>query len=172
MAKPIECNSCNLPATVHLTQIVNGQIKKIDLCENCAKEKGVTDPEGFSLAELLSTAGSSNSETKKGNSPAGQGLVCESCGFSQHNLNKLGRMGCPDCYKTFGSILKPMLTTMHVGTGHCGKFPEFASDRMDMQKKLSQLEKQIAKAIEEERYEDAALCRDQIRQLAEPVTEA
>ena len=41
---------CENEATVHLTEIVEGQMKKIDLCEECAQEKGVTDPEGFALA--------------------------------------------------------------------------------------------------------------------------
>ena len=44
---------CENEATVHLTEIVNGQMKKIDLCEECAKDKGVTDPQGFALADLL-----------------------------------------------------------------------------------------------------------------------
>ena len=44
---------CKNEATVHLTEIVEGQMKKIDLCEECAQEKGVTDPEGFALADLL-----------------------------------------------------------------------------------------------------------------------
>lgn len=167
MAKPIDCNSCQAPATVHLTQIVNGQVKKIDLCESCAKEKGVTDPEGFSLAELLSTAGASADTSS---SPAGQGMVCESCGFTQHNLNKLGRMGCPDCYEAFSSILKPMLSNMHVGTKHCGKCPEHALERIDIEKKLAELESQIAAAIREERYEDAAVFRDQMKQLTSEAT--
>ena len=37
-------------AKVHLTQIVNDKMQKVDLCEQCAKEKGVNDPAGFSLA--------------------------------------------------------------------------------------------------------------------------
>ena len=45
------CQSEN--ATVHLTQIISGKMQKIDLCEKCAKEKGVADPAGFSLADML-----------------------------------------------------------------------------------------------------------------------
>ena len=40
-------------AKVHLTQIVSDKIQKVDLCEECAKTKGVNDPAGFSLADLL-----------------------------------------------------------------------------------------------------------------------
>src|SRR6266403_164975 len=40
-------------ATVHLTQIQGDKVQKVDLCEECAKTKGVNDPTGFSLAGLL-----------------------------------------------------------------------------------------------------------------------
>ena len=49
----MKCNFCNQKATVFLTQLADGQMKKVCLCENCAKEKGVTDPTGFSLADML-----------------------------------------------------------------------------------------------------------------------
>src|SRR5256885_2214247 len=48
------CDICKQNvATVHLTQMVEGKTKKVDLCEACSKEKGVDDPTGFSLADLL-----------------------------------------------------------------------------------------------------------------------
>jgi protein arginine kinase activator len=40
-------------ASVHLTEIVGDKLQKSDLCQDCAKTKGVDDPTGFSLAELL-----------------------------------------------------------------------------------------------------------------------
>ena len=40
-------------AKVHLTQIVGDKMQKVDLCEQCAARKGVNDPQGFSLADLL-----------------------------------------------------------------------------------------------------------------------
>jgi protein arginine kinase activator len=58
------CHFCKRPATVHLTQTTEKQTKKVDLCESCAKEKGVDDPTGFSLADLLFALGPSNSEQK------------------------------------------------------------------------------------------------------------
>jgi len=74
MANPLKCDLCSKSATVHLTQIVNNKVHKVDLCEACAQAKGVTDPSGFSLADLLLKT-SLNSE------PAGN-LRCEQCGFT------------------------------------------------------------------------------------------
>jgi len=53
MANPLKCDLCSKPATVHLTQILDNKVHKVDLCEECAQAKGVTDPSGFSLADLL-----------------------------------------------------------------------------------------------------------------------
>ena len=38
------CNVCEKnEAKVHLTQMVEGKIRKVDLCETCAKDKGIDD---------------------------------------------------------------------------------------------------------------------------------
>ena len=48
------CRICKKEeATVHLTQIAGDKMQKVDLCPECAKTKGVNDPTGFSLADLL-----------------------------------------------------------------------------------------------------------------------
>ena len=53
------CDICKeKEATVHLTQMVEGKTKKIDLCEGCSKAKGVDDPAGFSLADADAVKGS------------------------------------------------------------------------------------------------------------------
>ena len=49
----MKCDYCDSKATVFLTQLVEGQMKKVCLCEPCAKERGVTDPTGFSMADML-----------------------------------------------------------------------------------------------------------------------
>ena len=95
---------CENEATVHLTEIVEGQMKKIDLCEVCAQEKGVTDPEGFALADLLLGLGTS-SEFEQG----GSELECPTCGFSHADFKKSGRLGCSECYATFAEPLEGVL---------------------------------------------------------------
>ena len=50
----MQCDVCQQKeATVFLTQIVGGKMQKVNLCEACSKEKGVNDPTGFALADLL-----------------------------------------------------------------------------------------------------------------------
>lgn len=158
MANSLKCNLCNNLASVHLTQILNNKIHKVDLCESCAQAKGVTDPNGFSLADLLVK---NPLEPEK---QSGQ-LKCETCGFTQGDFRKLGRLGCPECYKVFEPLLSPVLANMHKGTIHKGKVPEKAILRPTVEEELSELEEEIQAAIKSERYEDAAVIRDQISQL-------
>ena len=48
------CDVCKCnDATVFLTQILEGKMHKVNLCEACSKEKGVQDPTSFALADLL-----------------------------------------------------------------------------------------------------------------------
>jgi protein arginine kinase activator len=163
MANSLKCDLCSKPATVHLTQIVNSKIHKVDLCEACAQAKGVTDPSGFSLADLLLKA-SFNPE------PAGD-TKCESCGFTQQDFKKTGRFGCPACYNHFSKLIEPMLDTMHKGSSHTGKIPQRAIARKSHYEHLTQLETELDLAIKAERYEDAARYRDELtraRQATNP----
>jgi protein arginine kinase activator len=162
MANPIKCDICSKPATVHLTQILDNKVHKIDLCEECAQEKGVTDPSGFSLADLLLKA-SLNPEATAG------GMRCEQCGFTPVDFKKLGRFGCPACYIAFKGILDPMLDGMHKGVVHAGKVPQRAIERRSLHERLSKLEGDLSEAIKAERYEDAARCRDEINQVRQAV---
>ncbi len=157
MANSLKCDLCSKPATVHLTQIVNNKIHKVDLCEACAQAKGVTDPSGFSLADLLLKA-SLNPE------PAGEAR-CAACGFTSQDFKKTGRFGCPSCFEHFGRILEPMLDTMHKGSSHTGKIPQRAVARKSLYERLTQLETELDQAIKAERYEDAARYRDEISQV-------
>ena len=143
MANSLKCDLCPKPATVHLTQIVNSKIHKVDLCEACAQAKGVTDPAGFSLADLLLKA-SLNPE-QKGD------IRCESCGFTQQDFKKTGRFGCPSCYSHFSNLLEPMLDTMHKGVTHTGKVPQRALERKSLYERLTQLETDLELAIKAER---------------------
>ncbi len=150
-------------ATVHLTQIAGDKMQKVDLCEECAKTKGVNDPTGFSLADLLLGLGASQEIE---HSAGGGEIRCPRCGFTQADFKKAGRLGCPDCYKAFAEGLEGLLKSMHKGTRHVGKVPESLRQTRDLSDRLKTLQKRLAKAIEEENFEQAALLRDEIKQMS------
>jgi len=150
-------------ATVHLTQIAGDKMQKVDLCEECAKTKGVNDPTGFSLADLLLGLGASQEIEQ---SAGGVELKCQRCGFTQADFKKAGRLGCPECYKPFAEGLEGLLKSMHKGTRHAGKVPEAFRQTRDLSDRLKALQKKLAKAVEDENFEQAALLRDEIKQMS------
>ncbi len=155
-------------AKVHLTQMVEGKVKKVDLCEDCAKAKGVDDPTGFSLADLLLGLGASQEIAQTAAAPTGTELACSVCGFTQADFKKSGRLGCAECYKTFAEGLDGLLKTMHKGTRHTGKVPRATGQLRDAGERIKALQKRLEQAIAAERYEEAARLRDEIKGLKEP----
>jgi len=149
-------------ATVHLTQIAGDKVQKVDLCEACAKHKGVNDPTGFSLADLLLGIGASQEFEQ---AAGGAEVKCSKCGFTQADLKKTGRLGCPECYTTFSEGLEGLLKTMHKGTQHTGKVPRALQQTRDLSDRLKLLQKKLAKAVADEGFEQAAILRDEIKQL-------
>ena len=82
----MKCDFCDLKATVFLTQLVEGQMKKVCLCDGCAKERGVTDPTGFSLADLLLgglPGGPGTATTSASAMTPGNGKKCVTCGVGK-----------------------------------------------------------------------------------------
>ena len=69
----MQCSVCKeKPATVFLTHIENDKMHKVNLCEDCAKNKGVDNPTSFSLADadLLLGLGAAQEITQTATSPA------------------------------------------------------------------------------------------------------
>ena len=159
------CTICKeKPATVHLTQIVGDKMQKLDLCEDCAKTKGINDPTSFGLADLDLVLGLGASQQLE-QAAGGVELKCPRCGFTQADFKKSGRLGCPECYVTFAEGLRGLLKTMHKGTRHTGKAPEALRSTRENADKLKTLQAKLAKAIKDENYEQAAQVRDEIKQL-------
>src|SRR5580700_2922349 len=160
----MQCCICKeKPATVHLTQIVGDKMQKLDLCEECAKAKGVNETP-FAMADIMLGLGASQQLEEA--SP-GVDLKCPRCGFSQADFKKSGRLGCPECYRTFAEGLSGLLKTMHKGTRHTGKAPEALRVSRENSDRLKSLQKKLNKAIESENFEEAAQLRDELKKINE-----
>lgn len=166
----MKCDFCEQKATVFLTQLVEGQMKKVCLCDNCAKERGVTDPTGFSLADLLLGGLPGGPGTVTSGASAltpGNGKQCVTCGFTLDDLKRVRRFGCSDCYATFSDEVAQMVRGMHKGTSHIGKVPEGLMAVQFRNQRIEELRSRLEQAITSESYEEAAGIRDEIRNLDE-----
>ena len=154
------CDICKKnEATVHLTQIVDKKVLKVDLCEGCSKVKGLQESAGFSLADLQLGLGAGDEIATEA------GTTCPVCGFSQADFKKTGRLGCSACWETFEQGLAGLLKAMHKSDRHVGKVPSKAAHTLVITEQIKELSENLERAVREEKYEDAAHIRDQIRQL-------
>jgi protein arginine kinase activator len=154
----MKCHHCDSQATVHLTQIINGQMHKMDLCESCAQEKGVTNPDNLSIGNLLD-------DHQTNSDPSVASMTCESCGTTHQDFKKGGRLGCEACYHVFRPVLEPLLDGMHAGINHLGKIPSRSVQQKEVEDTEEVLSKALKTAIEEENYEKAAELRDRLKKL-------
>ncbi|MFM7816585.1 MAG: UvrB/UvrC motif-containing protein [Verrucomicrobiota bacterium] len=158
------CQFCKKAAAkVHYTQIVANEVKKVDLCEACAKEKGADDPTVYSIADVLLGLGASQ-KMEEATASTGNTVTCPGCGFTQADFKKTGRLGCSRCYEVFADGLEQLLKGMHRGTQHKGKCPPAVQRTVDSQNLLQRLESELQAAIAKEDFELAATIRDQIKE--------
>lgn len=162
------CESCSQnEATMHLTQVIDGVVKKLHLCEACASNSGFDVQNPVSITDMLLGMGQSPVVPQVGS----REKQCKGCGMRRSDFRKSSRMGCADCYESFAAELPPLLRAIHHSEQHRGKVPACETVAVRATAELAELQDQLEKAVAAERFEDAAKIRDAIRkcrQLLEP----
>lgn len=177
----MKCQNCgNNEANVKYTEIINGQKKQYILCEECAKRLGINQKMDFNMkVDLGNFFGGFfddyNSEPNLLNSFNNiKTLKCEKCGMTYDDFINIGKFGCENCYTVFSKRLDGVLKNIQgdiIHTGRKGKKlskelekHEEKIDKSTDQLKIENLKEKLNKAIKEERYEDAAKIRDEIKE--------
>ena len=155
------CEKCGKNnATTHIRTVVNGVVHEMNLCSTCASQGGYTNIGHNSLASMLASFLGENTGLIGQDKPK-----CPVCGAQFSEIAKNGKVGCAECYKTFNSQLMPYLKRVHGSVKHIGKIPNNAPlTIVPKTDDLENLKLQLSKAISEERYEDAAVIRDKIKE--------
>lgn len=160
------CDDCQKrPASVHITQITNNQ--KIDkhLCNQCAQAYGdiaFSLDSKFSVHDFLKNMFYSGAAE---NVPAKSGKACANCGMTYHDFSRTGKFGCSACYSTFGDHVEPLLRRIHGVSTHTGKLPRRTGATLELKQRIKKLRYDLERHIVQEKYEDAAKIRDEIRGL-------
>jgi len=153
------CEFCKTQdATVHLTQVVDGSIKKLHLCEECSQKHGFDLQGPISITDILLGMGGKREESTTVTAERS----CPRCHMRRTDFKKNGRFGCSTCYETFAEDLPPLLKAMHRNDRHIGKIPADEAVRVSAVQELSRLQEELEKAIADENYENAAALRDKI----------
>ena len=124
-------------------------------------------------------------------------LKCDNCNLTFDDFINSGKLGCPSCYDAFSEKIDPILKRIHGSNRYLGKklnkpdnlndnddngidirkesvknrkveVEKVKKEKMDDNKSKKEiLEEDLKKAILDERYEDAAKIRDEIKMLKE-----
>lgn len=169
----MKCEHCNeREATTHIKKNINGNKTEMHLCSECAAELGVM--EEFAPENLFA-------DTFFGNL-LGAGIPamnvlsgidrCEYCGSAFNDIVKNGTVGCSHCYSRFEDKLEPSIVKIHGKTKHVGKNVTYTTENEPVadekpKNSVEILKEDLKQAIKEQRFEDAAVLRDRIKDLTQ-----
>jgi len=162
-----KCDKCDKAATIHLTDIADGQKSEVHLCEDCAMAEGLVKA-ALPLSQLLQGLGIVTSDGGGAIVKSAQPVerLCDACGMSFSEFRQQGLLGCPNDYDAFGSGLETLVERAQDGaTQHVGKVPCRAGLGQKRQTEILRLRGALRAAVTQEDYERAADLRDQIKQL-------
>jgi protein arginine kinase activator len=182
----MKCENCGKnDANVKYTQIINGEKKQMFLCEECSEKLGINDihfnmPINFTSfltdffddmndVSFMPTLGKANN------------VECSKCGLTWDNFLHTGKFGCSNCYDDFEQKIDPILRSLQGANQHVGRIGSVIEgndikqnlddiSEKEENKTISKIEKlkeDLKVAIKEERYEDAAKIRDEIKKEEE-----
>lgn len=177
----MKCQNCGKEeANVRYTQIINGVKKEVYLCTECAKELGVDTFEipdfSMNFNSFLGDFFGDYMERDLLPSYHTDAVKCKTCGMTYDDFIKTGMFGCSNCYTTFSTPIETLLKNLQGAKRHIGrkvnsiKEPikvESTNNKEEVKEdnKLSKLQKDLEKAIKQEKYEEAAKIRDEIKKL-------
>jgi protein arginine kinase activator len=166
----MQCQVCkNNSATIHLTEIVEGQRNEMHLCETCAAKQGLTVKTQIPLNELLSSllASGEQASTPPAGALAGPPpATCPECGITFEQFKQQSLLGCPNDYDAFAKQLDPVIRKSQAGgERHKGKVPSKAPAQVRQNLELTKLKEELEQALKIEDYELAAKLRDKIKEL-------
>ncbi|MEO8294064.1 MAG: UvrB/UvrC motif-containing protein [Gemmatimonadota bacterium] len=163
----MKCSQCQqAEAVVHLTQMTDDQVTKVDLCERCAAERGLETASAVGktpLASYIAAMGQGINDTVVAGDLA---FVCRTCGATLQDFRESGRLGCPQCYRTLGEPLRELLRRLHGATRHTGEryqLPGQSQEPGRPEPGHVKLREQLKQAIESENFELAAQLRDKLK---------
>ena len=183
------CDNCGKrEANVRYTENINGKVRELNLCEECSEKLGIGGMDFNMPIDFSSFLGGFMDDLMTPeimpmfNSL--KSITCDNCGSSFDDIINTGKVGCKDCYSVFEDRLDPIIKKLQGANRHVGRVGKIIDSKIDSkngienkegeskkitdnkeQNKLEKLQEDLKEAIKEERYEDAAKIRDEIKKL-------
>ncbi len=142
----MKCMICGAPATVFVTQTVNGRTRQQFLCDSCARQR----ENGLYIQ-------SRQRQRQK------QNTVCPKCGTRLDEFLKTGFLGCPECYDAFSEQMQKILPKIQGKTRHVPRKHIVLSPA----EQVADLKAQLDAATRERRYDEAEIIYRKLKEMGE-----
>lgn len=172
------CENCGEnEANVRYTQIINGVKKEMKLCDKCSKDLGIEEFDFSMPIDLSSFLGDFWEDSLLPDFTKTKEIICNECGMTYEEFRNTGKFGCANCYDSFCDRISPILKNLQGANSHIGRKKQITKtelNKVDIQEDKKRenknsmiytLKEKLKQAIKEERYEDAAQIRDEIKKL-------
>ena len=180
------CQNCGKrEANVRYTENINGVKKELNLCGDCSEKLGINDisfnmPIDFSsfFGEFLEDFANPDymplfSDVKT--------LKCNECGYTFDDIVNTGKLGCGSCYDVFEDKLDNIIKKIQGDNKHIGRLGKIIGNNLkqseaqdkkseliktnSQEHEIEKLKSDLKQAVKEERYEDAAKIRDELKKF-------
>ena len=157
------CEECGQnAANVQITQIIQNETTVFNLCEECARKKGIS----ISIEEAEAIASSLNSGVIAPVALSAEAsIICPYCHLSYADFKNGGWLGCDACYYAFDKQLDQLFKQVHGAVEHKGKQygrRSVLGVPINPPHEITRLRQDLADAIAREEFELAASLRDAI----------
>ena len=175
------CQNCNKKeANVNYTQIINGDKKEMHLCDKCARKLGINvafKMPSFNFSNLFGSMFDDDIMFDfMPNLMGNRGLLSDGFDSDFEDFFGTKKLGYAKNSDTTGDELDTLLKRMHNENvnDECNELKDKRQEKNNIkinkkeqtvEGKIEELQLRLKKEIEEERYEDAAKTRDEIKKL-------
>lgn len=158
----MQCEICsNKEAVVHFKHVADGELRELNICEDCATKHGLSIQPPDLLTDFL--MGKAKKPALGKQSGRAQ-RKCVSCGMTEADFSKISRFGCAGCYDAFESDVEGVAMSFQKSNRHIGRFPQAMNSEEDM----ARLRGMLDEAVAVQNFEEAARIRDVIKSMNNP----
>ncbi|MCL2556482.1 MAG: UvrB/UvrC motif-containing protein [Firmicutes bacterium] len=141
------CENCKInQASGYIEESKAGIKRRLNLCAKCLNKKEQMILETSMFSPFFAASSTNH--------------ACLSCGTTLNSILNTLFVGCPDCYNGLGEELNPIIKNLQNAVSHAGTRPGEGG----LREELKQLKLQLAQAVKEERFEDAAILKRRINE--------
>ena len=161
------CEMCGKrPASIHLTTISDGGSSEKALCAECFNSLRQNNPEmgaGLLAAALRKVFSEAEKAIESESTEPYKNMACPGCGRKYSDFKKTKRLGCEECYNTFGEPIEEYLIKNFGSAGYTGRASIGSNKNVKDILEVDSLKRKMQLAIKNEDYEEAARLRDRIK---------